>query len=236
MFRRDGNTYKDIEAHAAKSGPHGWCKLELLPDSEPRACKAIHVVGSREQVRGDKVREFIKKGWIREFCSNWVARGFLVPKQGVNKWMLVIDYLYPNSCLKGHEFPLAVIEDTLCGQAGNHLWTLLDLEDAFHEMPIEESSRYLTAFCTSSGIYEWNVLPMGVKVGPVSFQRMVSWCLAHHEVLGAKTYIDDILIGNAPHLRGKGKLLDSHACQEHRIQVRALLRALADMPHVNGEG
>ena len=228
VFRRDGNTYKEIEAHAAKRGPHGWCKLELLPDSEPRACKAIRVVGIREQVLGDKVREFMAKGWIRESRSNWVARGFLVRKPGVNKWRLVIDYRYLNSCLKGHEFPLPVIEDTLCGQAGNHLSTLLDLEDGFHQMPLEESSRHLTAFCTPFGVYEWNVPPMGVKVGPAAFQRMVSWCLAHHQVLGAKAYIDDILIGTAPHLRGKGKLLDRHAFEEHYIQVRALLRALAD--------
>ena len=65
------------------------------------------------------------KGWIRESHSNWVARGFLVPKPGVNKWRLVIDYRYLNSCLKGHEFPLPVIGDTLLSQAGNHLWTLL---------------------------------------------------------------------------------------------------------------
>ena len=228
VFRRDGNTYAEIEANASKRGPHGWCKLELLPNSEPRACKAIRVVGIREQVLKEKCQEFLDKGWIRESHSNWVARGFLVPKPGVNKWRLVIDYRYLNSCLKGHEFPLPVIEDTLLSQAGNHLWTLLDLEDGFHQMPLEESSRFLTAFCTPFGVFEWNVLPMGVKVGPAAFQRMVSWCLAHHQVPGARAYIDDILTGTRPTERGKGKLLDSRAFEEHYHQVRALLLALAE--------
>ena len=228
VFRRDGNTYAEIEANASKRGPHGWCKLELLPNSEPRACKAIRVVGIREQVLKEKCQEFLDKGWIRESHSNWVARGFLVPKPGVNKWRLVIDYRYLNSCLRGHEFPLPVIEDTLLSQAGNHLWTLLDLEDGFHQMPLEESSRFLTAFCTPFGVFEWNVLPMGVKVGPAAFQRMVSWCLAHHQVPGARAYIDDILTGTRPTERGKGKLLDSRAFEEHYHQVRALLLALAE--------
>ena len=129
VFRRDGNTSAEIEANASKRGLHGWCKLKLLPNSEPRACKAIRVVGIREQGLKEKCQEFLDKGWIRESHSNWVACGLLVPKPGVNKWRLVIDYRYLNSCLKGHEFGLPVIEDTLLSEAGNPLWTLLDPED-----------------------------------------------------------------------------------------------------------
>ena len=73
---RDGNTYKEIEAHAAKRGRHGWCKRELLPDSEPRACKAIRLVRISEQVLGDKVTEVRGKGWIREVALTESLVGF----------------------------------------------------------------------------------------------------------------------------------------------------------------
>ena len=39
-----------------------------------------------------------------------------------------------NTQLRGCEFPLPVIEDLFVKQAGNLLWTLLDLEDGFHQM------------------------------------------------------------------------------------------------------
>ena len=42
-------------------------------------------------------------------------------------------------------------------------------------MHLEESSKHLTAFCTPFGIFEWNVLPMGVKVGPAAYQQMVQY-------------------------------------------------------------
>ena len=42
-------------------------------------------------------------------------------------------------------------------------------------MHLEESSRSMTAFITPFGVYEWKVLPMGVKVGPQVFQRLVAW-------------------------------------------------------------
>ena len=69
-----------------------------------------------------------------------MARGFLVPKPGVNKWGLVIDYQCLKSCLKGHEFPLPVIEDLLQLQHGNHLWTVPNLEDGFYQMPLTVES------------------------------------------------------------------------------------------------
>ena len=76
-----------------------------------------------------KIKVFLDKGWIVRSHSAWVARGFLVPKPGTTKWRLVINYRYLNTCLEGHEFPLPVIEGLLQGQAGNHLWTLLDPEN-----------------------------------------------------------------------------------------------------------
>ena len=58
----------------------------------------------------------------------------------------------------------------LVRQQGNRLWTLLDLEDGFHQMPLSGKSRQYTAFYTPWGVFEWKVLPMGIKVGPQA------WC------------------------------------------------------------
>ena len=70
-----------------------------------------------------------------------------------------------------------------------------DLEDGFHHMPLEESSRKYTAFMTPWRIFEWLVLPMGLKTAPAQYQRMVQWCLEQDKRIGAKPYIDDVLAG-----------------------------------------
>ena len=61
----------------------------------------------------------------------------------VNKCRLVIDYQYLNSFPEGHEVPQPDIEDLLARQHGNHLWTILNLDDAFHQMPLTKESRPL---------------------------------------------------------------------------------------------
>ena len=110
------------------------------------------------------------------------------------KWRLVIDYRWLNSQLKGQNSPLPVIEDQLANQQGNFIWTLVDMEDGFHQMRLAPSSQPLTAFITPFGVFQWTVLPMGVKVGPQVFQRMVA-----HVVRGccpaSSPYMDDVLTG-----------------------------------------
>ena len=122
-----------------------------------------------------------------------------------------------NTQLRGCEFPLPVIEDLFVKQAGNQLWTLLDLEGGFHQMPLSECSRQYTAFCTPFGVFEWRVLPMGVKVGPQAFQRMVSDCLKSLQP-HTHIYIHDLLTGTRPKLCGKGRILDSKAYLEDHFQ------------------
>ena len=229
VFDPTGNESAKIEANAFKRGPKdvSFCKLELKPGSQPRACNPIRAVGIKEEEMNKKIKGFLAKGWIVRSHNAWVVRGFLVPKPGTNKWRLVIDYRYLNLCLEGHEFPLPVIEDLLQGQAGNHLWGLLDLEDGFQQMPLLEECRHFTAFCTPAVTFEWKVLPMGVKVGPQAFQRLVSWCVGRlkpHII----AYIDDILVGTRPTCSGKGKLLDSQAKTENYKLVRELFEVLKE--------
>ena len=63
----------------------------------------------------------------------------------------------------------------------------------FHQIMIGENSVLLTAFCTTSGLYEFLVMPMGTSGSPGHFQRVmqqVTADLAHFMTI----YIDDILV------------------------------------------
>ena len=114
-----------------------------------------------------------------------------MPKPGKNDWRLVLDYRHLNSCLKGNSFPLPVIEDQIADQEGNFIFSIINLEDGFHQTHLEESSKHLTSFCTPFGNFEWNVLPMGVHVGPAAYQQMVQYVTRNCPQ--SRPYIDDIL-------------------------------------------
>ena len=86
VFNSERNNWEEIKANANKRGPDGWVKLELKEGSKPVAFSPIRAVGLREEALTEKVQGLEKRGWIEGSKSPWVARGFLVPKPGVNRW------------------------------------------------------------------------------------------------------------------------------------------------------
>ena len=62
---------------------------------------------------------------------------------------------------------------------------MLNLRHGFHQMPIREEDRHLTAMCTPSGTVQWTVMPMGLKNAPSMLQRMMETILFQkHKALG----------------------------------------------------
>ena len=176
-------------------------KLTLIEGAVPHSSKAIRAVGIRETLLHEKIQTFLDRGYMVKTNDNtdWVSRAFLVP--GPNgKWRLVIDYRYVNNNLKGQNFFLPVNEDQLANQRGCFLWTLLDLEDGFHQMHLEEKSMHVTSFITPFVVYMWRVPLMGVKVAPQMYQCMVDWVVRKSKC--SRPYIDDRITGTRNGITG----------------------------------
>ena len=61
-----GYEYMKVEANALKRGAKdvSFCKLELKPGSQPRACNPIPAVGNKEEEMNKKIKGFLDQGWI----------------------------------------------------------------------------------------------------------------------------------------------------------------------------
>ena len=73
------------------------------------------------------------------------------------------------------------------------MWTVLDLVDGFHQMPLKKEHRHITCMSTPRGTMQWTVNVMGLKNAGSQFQRMMEWVLNDHP--SADAYIDDVIIG-----------------------------------------
>ena len=206
-------------------GDYGVCHIELVEGATPKAVTPYRCVGVRAAAFKALIEKFKGRGMLRtamEKNPQWVSRAFVVPKPG-GKWRLVIDYRHLNSQIKDLHFPLPNIEDRLVEEGKNVLWTIFDLEDGFHQMPLSEESKKLTAFMTPWGVFEWEVLPMGLKTAPAAYQRMVDWCLSQDPDIRARPYIDDILEGTRGNEQGQ---IDGSVLHNHYESLRKIFTCL----------
>ncbi|CAF3452713.1 unnamed protein product [Rotaria socialis] len=77
--------------------------------------------------------------------------------------------------------------------AGYHFFSKLDLKSGFWQFPINAKDRFKAAFITPFGLYEWNVLPQGLRNAPLSFQRIMNKVLSSC-IDFSLVYLDDIII------------------------------------------
>ncbi|CAF4195631.1 unnamed protein product, partial [Rotaria magnacalcarata] len=53
-------------------------------------------------------------------------------------------------------------------------YSKLDLKSGYFQIPIKEDDKHKTAFITTHGLFEFNVLTQGLKNSPPLFQRIMS--------------------------------------------------------------
>ena len=85
----------------------------------------------------------------------------------------VADMRGVNAETKRINFPLPKIEDILVKQGANHIFSIIDLKQAFHQQPLHPDSRPITCTYTPLGIFQWKVNIMGLMNSSQQFQQMM---------------------------------------------------------------
>lgn len=122
----------------------------------------------RELVQ-EELREMEEDGIIEESNSEWASPIVLIPKKD-GSLRLYVDYRRLNSVLEVDAYPMPRIDDLMDRLGGAKYLTTLDLTRGYWQVPVERNSRPLTAFTTPYGLYQFVVMPFGLKGAPATFQ------------------------------------------------------------------
>ena len=134
-----------------------------------------------------------------EWCSGMVV----VPKSG-DRVRICVDLTRLNEsvCRERHQLP--AVEQTLAQLTGARVFTKLDANSGFWQIPLAKESALLTTFITPYGRFCFNRLPFGITSAPEHFQRRMSEIL--QDVEGAVCLMDDILVHGKTQEEHDGRL------------------------------
>ncbi|KAE8981008.1 hypothetical protein PF011_g22205 [Phytophthora fragariae] len=175
----------------------------------------------REQVKAidDFFESRRKAGQVRESKSPHSAPTFCV-KKAQGGWLIVHAYNKLNDATVPAQTPIPRKDVIIDSMALSTIFSALDLRDGFYQILMRESDIPLTAVSTPSGmLWEWLVMPQGLKNAPATFNRCVTHLLRSVRDF-APSYFDDVFI----HSRAVDGKSEMEMHKEHLRRLFALMR------------
>ena len=149
----------------------------------------------REEVE-QQIQEMLVQGIIEESCSPWMAPAVFVRKKS-GEIRLCVDYRELNKKTTKDAYPLPLPDEVQDQLEGAKVFTTLDLQCGYWQMPVNSTDREKTAFCPGPGmgLFQFCRMPFGLAGAPSSFQRLMNQIFRGLPFV--TTYIDDVLVHSA---------------------------------------
>ena len=200
------------------------------PDFVGRTTRGEHRINTRDAqpialplrriawIEKDKIKKEIDKmkeqGIIEDSESPWCSPPVLVRKKD-GSVRFCIDYRRLNEVTVPDKYPLPRIDDVLDALSHGHYFSVIDLKSGYWQIPMYQNDAEKTAFRTYDGLYQFTVMPFGLRNAPATFQRLMDTVLSGLKWKGLLVYMDDIIIYSA-------------TPQEHLVTLADTLERLAN--------
>ncbi|GET58735.1 retroviral-like aspartic protease 1 [Rhizophagus irregularis DAOM 181602=DAOM 197198] len=168
------------------------CNIRLK-DETPINQKAYRESTENREIIKREIDKMLKEEIIQESCSPWSSPVVIVNKKTGDK-RFCIDFRKINQMTITDTYPLPRINDLLEKFRVAKWFTTIDLASGYWQIEMKEEDKEKTAFICSQGLYEFNVMPFGLKNAPAIFQRTMNKIFKEYLDKFMNVYIDDIII------------------------------------------
>ncbi|KAL0192337.1 hypothetical protein M9458_010633, partial [Cirrhinus mrigala] len=188
------------------------CAIDLLPGSHPPKGRVFPLSQPESAAMKAYIDEELKKGFIRPSTSP-ASAGFFFVKKKDGGLRPCIDYRGLNEITIKFRYPLPLVPAALEQLQTARFFTKLDVRSTYNLIRIREGDEWKTGFSTTTGHYEYLVMPFGLVNSPSVFQAFINDVFRDMLNRWVIIYIDNILIY-------------SDSLHDHVNHVRSVLQRL----------
>ena len=169
-------------------------KLHINPTVVPIAQPALRLPFHLHKQVNQDLHQLEHAGIIEDVKgpTPWISPLIVVPRRNGGTVRLCVDMRRANAAIERECHSNPTVDDIIHALNGATCFSTLDLKAGYHQILVNEESRYITACSTPQGVKQYRRLNFGTKSASEMFQHVIAQCL--RDIPGVLNISDDILI------------------------------------------
>ena len=107
---------------------------------------------------------------------------------------MCIDFSNLNKACPKDFYPLPRIDQLVDSTVGHALLCCMDTFSGYHHIFMDPSDKAKTAFICSVGVFNYKIMPFGLKNSGATYQRLVDQIFADQRDRCLEVYVDDSIV------------------------------------------
>ena len=168
--------------------------LHLSPKTTPIATKSCRYTIADTKFIKEETARMLKEGIIEPSVSPWQAQ-VLVTSNENHKKRMVVDYSSMiNRFTKLDAYPMSNIAKIIEDIVKYNVFSTLDLQSAYNQIPISLEDHKYTAFEVCGKLCQFTHLPFGITNGVSAFQRSINNIVDKEKLSDTFVFMDNVTI------------------------------------------
>lgn len=164
-----------------------------LSDLKPVRSPPYPLAPPKMEICRGLVQQLLDDDVVEPSISNYASPCFAVPKPN-NKHRLVVDYRKLNQKVQFESIPVPDLKTAFSFFGKARYFVVIDLNQAYHQIPLSQKSKPYTAFCTPWNLYQYKCMPFGISVGGCVLSRLLDQVLHDLKFKNLVHYLDDLVL------------------------------------------
>jgi Reverse transcriptase (RNA-dependent DNA polymerase) len=168
-------------------------RIEVLPGSKPVHAQPYRAGSHARVAEKTEIDRMLAQQVIEPATCEWASPIALVPKPG-GTLRFCVDYRRLNMITVPDTYPLPRMDECIDSLGDAVVFTTLDCNSGYWQIPVHPGDRAKTTFTSHYGIYRFLRLPFGLRNAPATFKRAIDIILSGVKWKICLVYLDDVIV------------------------------------------